>query len=92
MRQNDDIFTPCVLALQSLRNSGRSVVDLMSFDFHFESSESDPSTAEPIEILLTFEEGEEEWTEEIERHIWVGTQASLCLSQPQDKARVPTRG
>ncbi len=72
--------------LQSLRNSGRSVV-FDEFDFHFESSESDPSTAEPIEILLTFEEGEEEWTEEIERHLG-GDAGIIMFIEPQDKARV----
>lgn len=72
--------------LQSLRNSGRSVV-FDEFDFHFENSTSDPSTAEPIEILLTFEEGETEWSEEIERQLG-GDAGIIMLIEPQDTARV----
>lgn len=72
--------------LQSLRNSGRSVV-FDEFDFHFESNASDPSTAEPIEILLTFEEGETEWSEEIERQLG-GEAGIIMFIEPQDKTRV----
>lgn len=75
--------------LQFLRNSGRSIV-FDEFDFHFETSESDPATAEPIEILLTFEEGEIEWSEEIERHLG-GDAGIIMLLEPDDRARVQLR-
>lgn len=72
--------------LQSLRNSGRSTV-FDEFDFYFENSTSDPSTAETIEILLTFEENETEWSEEIERQLG-GDAGIIMFIEPQDTARV----
>lgn len=76
--------------LQYLRNSGRtSVFD--DFDFHFVGASSDPTTAPPIVITLTFEESRpDEWTEEVERQLG-GDASIVMLISPDDHLRVQLR-
>ncbi len=73
--------------LQYLRNSGRTTV-FEDFDFHFDSASSDPTTAPPIGITLTFEESKpEEWSDEVERQLG-GDASILMLIAPDDRLRV----
>lgn len=76
--------------LQYLRNSGRtSVFD--DFDFHFIGASSDPTTAPPIVIILTFEESRpNEWSEEVERQLG-GDASIVMLISPDDHLRVQLR-
>lgn len=68
--------------LQYLRSSGRGTV-FEEFDFHFENASSDPTTAPPISITLTFEESKpDEWSVEIERQL--GGDASVVMLMPPD--------
>ncbi|MGB6054068.1 MAG: DUF2813 domain-containing protein [Burkholderiaceae bacterium] len=76
--------------LQYLRSSGRASV-FEDFDFHFDGASSDPTTAPPIAITLTFEESKpDEWSEEIERQLG-GDAGIVMLMQPDDHLRVQLR-
>jgi putative ATP-dependent endonuclease of OLD family len=76
--------------LQYLRGSGRASV-FEDFDFHFGGATSDPTTAPPIIITLTFEESKpDEWSEEVERQL--GGDASIVMLMPlNDHLRVQLR-
>lgn len=76
--------------LQYLRSSGRASV-FEDFDFHFDGASSDPTTAPPIVIILTFEESKpDEWSEEIERQLG-GDANIVMLMSPDDHLRVQLR-
>lgn len=73
--------------LQYLRSSGRATV-FEDFDFHFDGASSDPTTAAPIVITLTFEESKpDEWSEEVERQLG-GDAGVVMLMPPNDRLRV----
>lgn len=76
--------------LQHLRGSGRASV-FEDFDFHFDGASSDPTTAPPIVITLTFEESKpDEWSEEVERQLG-GDASIVMLMPPDDHLRVQLR-
>lgn len=76
--------------LQYLRGSGRSTV-FEDFDFYFDSDATDPTTAAPIVITLTFEESKpDEWSEEVERQLG-GDASIVMLMAPDDHLRVQLR-
>ena len=76
--------------LQHLRNSGRASV-FEDFDFHFDGASSDPTTAPPIVITLSFEESKpDEWHEEVERQLG-GDASIVMLMPPDDHLRVQLR-
>lgn len=76
--------------LQLLRGSGRASV-FEDFDFHFDGASSDPTTAPPIVITLTFEEAKpDEWSEEVERQLG-GDASIVMLMPPDDHLRVQLR-
>jgi putative ATP-dependent endonuclease of OLD family len=76
--------------LQHLRGSGRASV-FEDFDFHFDGASSDPTTAPPIVITLTFEESKpDEWFEEVERQLG-GDASIVMLMPPDDHLRVQLR-
>lgn len=76
--------------LQYLRANGRASV-FEDFDFHFDGASSDPTTAPPIVITLTFEESKpDEWSEEVERQLG-GDGSIVMLVPPDDHLRVQFR-
>lgn len=54
--------------LSKLRNNGRAVV-FDEYDFHLDENSKDPTQAEPIELILTFQETDKEWPAEIEQQL-----------------------
>lgn len=76
--------------LQTLRSSGRTS-PFDEFDLHFDSRASDPTTAPPIVITLTFEEGRPgEWSDEVEQKLG-GDGGVIALVPPDDRSRVQLR-
>jgi putative ATP-dependent endonuclease of the OLD family len=64
--------------LQILRNGGRSSV-FDEFDFHFKNNATDPTTADPITLTLSFEEQKaDDWTDEIVQQLG-GNDSVLAL-------------
>lgn len=54
--------------LSKLRSNGRAVV-FDEYDFHLDENSKDPTQAEPIELILTFQETDKEWPAEIEQQL-----------------------
>lgn len=54
--------------LSKLRSNGRAVV-FDEYDFHLDENAKDPTQAEPIELILTFQETDKEWPAEIEQQL-----------------------
>ncbi|RUD74323.1 DUF2813 domain-containing protein [Pseudomonas aeruginosa] len=76
--------------LQTLRSSGRAS-PFDEFDLHFDSKATDPTTAPPIAITLTFEElTPGEWPEEVEQKLG-GDGGVIALMQPDDRSRIQLR-
>ena len=76
--------------LQTLRSSGRTS-PFDEFDLHFDSRASVPTTAPPIVITLTFEEGRPgEWSDEVEQKLG-GDGGVIALMPPDDHSRVQLR-
>lgn len=76
--------------LQTLRSSGRAS-PFDEFDLHFDSKATDPTTAPPIAITLTFEESTPgEWPEEVEQKLG-GDGGVIALMQPDDRSRIQLR-
>lgn len=76
--------------LQTLKNSGRST-PFDEFDFHFDSQAADPTTAQKIEIILTFEESKpDEWSDEVEQKLG-GDGGVISFMPPDDRGRVQLR-
>lgn len=76
--------------LYTLRSAGRAS-PFEEFDLHFDSREADPTTAPPIVITLTFEEGTAgEWSDEVEQRLG-GDGGVIALMPPDDRSRVQLR-
>lgn len=76
--------------LQTLRSSGRAS-PFDEFDLHFDSRATDPTTAPPIAITLTFEESAPgEWSDEVEQKLG-GDGGVIALMPPDDRSRVQLR-
>jgi putative ATP-dependent endonuclease of OLD family len=75
----------------SFLKSGARSAPFEEFDLHFDSGAADPSTAEPIQITLTFEEKVAgEWPTEIEQKLG-GDGGIIVLIPPDDKSRIQLR-
>jgi putative ATP-dependent endonuclease of OLD family len=76
--------------LSALRAGGRTS-PFDEFDLHFDTPSADPTTAPPISITLTFEEGVAgEWSDEIEQLLG-GDAGIVALVGPDDHSRVQLR-
>lgn len=76
--------------LYTLRSAGRAS-PFEEFDLHFDSREADPTSAPPIVITLTFEEGTAgEWSDEVEQRLG-GDGGVIALMPPDDRSRVQLR-
>lgn len=76
--------------LYTLRSAGRAS-SFEEFDLHFDSRASDPTTAPPIVITLTFEEAAAgEWSDEVEQRLG-GDGGVIALMPPDDRSRVQLR-
>lgn len=75
----------------SFLKSGARSAPFEEFDLHFDSRAADPSTAESIQITLTFEEKVAgEWPAEIEQKLG-GDGGIIVLIPPDDKSRIQLR-
>ncbi len=76
--------------LTFLRSTGRAA-PFDEFDLHLASRGADPTTAPPIVITLTFEEGKAgEWSDEVEQKLG-GDGGVIALIPPDDRSRVQLR-
>lgn len=73
--------------LYTLRSAGRAS-PFEEFDLHFDSRSADPTTAPPIVITLTFEEGiAGEWSDEVEQRLG-GDGGVIAFMPPDDRSRI----
>lgn len=76
--------------LYTLRAAGRAS-PFEEFDLHFDSRTSEPTTAPPIVITLTFEEKTAgEWPQEVEQQLG-GDSGVIALMPPDDRSRIQLR-